>query len=69
MRKYRFKPKTYFVKGEKYDLQDSLVEFDANSALLCKDLPNDMIGVYYANQLLRSGVSSALNFGEAQGTN
>lgn len=27
-----------------------------------------MTGLYYANQLLRSGGSSALNFGEAQGT-
>ncbi|WP_255436647.1 four helix bundle protein [Cellulophaga sp. RHA_52] len=28
-----------------------------------------MTGQYYGNQLLRSGGSSALNFGEAQGTN
>ena len=54
---------------KKCDLEDRLVEFAANTALLCKDLPNDMIGVYFANQLLRSGGSSALNFGEAQGTN
>lgn len=54
---------------KKFDLEDRLVEFAANAALLCKGLPNDMIDVYYANQLLRSGGSSALNFGEAQGTN
>ena len=28
-----------------------------------------MTGQYYSNQLLRSGGSAALNFGEAQGTN
>jgi four helix bundle protein len=54
---------------KKYDLEDRLVEFAVNAALLCKGIPNDMIGLYYANQLLRSGGSSALNFGEAQGTN
>lgn len=54
---------------KKYDLEDRLVDFAANTAVFCKDLPSDMIGQYYGNQLLRSGGSSALNFGEAQGTN
>jgi len=54
---------------KKFDLEDRLVEFAANAALFCKDLPNDMCGTYYSNQLLRSGGSAALNFGEAQGTN
>lgn len=54
---------------KKFDLEDRLVAFAANAALFCKKLPNDMIGLYYSNQLFRSGGSSALNFGEAQGTN
>ena len=54
---------------KKYDLEDRLVEFAANIVFLCKDLPSDMTGNYYGNQLLRSAGSAALNFGEAQGTN
>ena len=57
------------MSNKKYDLEDRLVEFAANIVFLCKDLPNDMAGSYYGNQLLRSAGSSALNFGEAQGTN
>jgi four helix bundle protein len=57
------------VKSKKFDLEDRLVEFAANVAMFCVDLPKDMTGAYYSNQLLRSGGSSALNFGEAQGTN
>lgn len=54
---------------KKYDLEDRLVEFAGNIVFLCKDLPSDMTGDYYGNQLLRSAGSAALNFGEAQGTN
>ena len=54
---------------KKFDLEDRLVDFAVLIVLFCKDLPSDMTGQYYGNQLLRSGGSSALNFGEAQGTN
>ncbi len=57
------------MTNKKYDLEDRLVEFAAKIALFCQDLPKDMTGQYYGNQLLRSGGSAALNFGEAQGTN
>jgi len=50
-------------------LEDRLVQFAADAAIFCKDLPADMTGLYYGNQLLRSTGSAALNFGEAQGTN
>ncbi|MFX0556174.1 four helix bundle protein [Maribacter sp. CXY002] len=53
---------------KKFDLEDRFVDFAANVVLFCKDLPSDLTGAYYGNQLLRSGGSSALNFGEAQGT-
>ena len=52
---------------KKFDLEDRLVNFTVLIVLFCKDLPNDMTGQYYGNQLLRSGGSSALNFGEMQG--
>ncbi len=35
--------------NKKYDLEDRLVEFAANTALLCRGIQNDMIGLYYAN--------------------
>lgn len=57
------------MSDKKYDLEDRLVEFASVIAVFCKDLPKDVAGLYYGNQLLRSGGSSALNFGEAQGTN
>ncbi|WP_339835887.1 four helix bundle protein [uncultured Maribacter sp.] len=46
-----------------------MVNFAATVVLCCKDLPSYLTGQYYGNQLLRSADSSALNFGEAQGTN
>lgn len=52
---------------KKYDLEDRLVDFAAKIVIFCKELPNDMTGIYYGNQLLRSAGSSALNFGEVQG--
>lgn len=57
------------MNQKKFDLEDRLVDFAAAAALFCKDLPSDMTGLYYGNQLLRSTGSTALNFGEAQGTN
>ena len=57
------------MPDKKFDLEDRLVDFAANIVLFCKDLPSDMTGQYYGSQLLRSAGSSALNFGEAQGTN
>ena len=57
------------MSDKKYDLEDRLVEFAGNIVFFCKDLPNDRTGGYYGNQLLRSGGSAALNFGEAQGAN
>ena len=55
------------MKEKKYDIEERLVEYAAEIVFLCKDLPTDMTGTYYGNQLLRSAGSSALNFGESQG--
>jgi len=57
------------IADKKFDLEDRFVSFAASVVLFCKDLPKDMPRKYYGNQLLRSGGSAALNFGEAQGTN
>tara|TARA_R110002051_G_scaffold181460_1_gene251006 strand:+ start:90405 stop:90818 length:414 start_codon:yes stop_codon:yes gene_type:complete len=53
---------------KKYDLEDRFVNLAADLALFSKELPNDSVGLYYSNQLLRIGESRALNFGEAQGS-
>ena len=57
------------MANKKFDLEARLVDFAACVALFCKDLSTDMTGQYYGNQLMRSGGSAALNFGEAQGLN
>ena len=57
------------MPDKKFDLEDRLVDFAGNVVLFCKELQSDMTGQYYGNQLLRSAGSSALNFGEAQGSN
>ncbi|MDO6808225.1 four helix bundle protein [Zobellia galactanivorans] len=56
------------MDDKKYDLEDRLVNFAADIAIFCREIPKDFTGEYYGNQLLRSAGSSALNFGEAQGT-
>ncbi|MFK7811372.1 MAG: four helix bundle protein [Maribacter sp.] len=55
------------MQEKPYDLEERLVNFAADTALFCRKIPNDFTGQYYGNQLLRSGGSSALNFGEMQG--
>ncbi|WP_209401459.1 four helix bundle protein [Pseudozobellia sp. WGM2] len=56
------------MEEKKYDLEDRLVNFAADIAIFCREIPEDFTGEYYGNQLLRSGGSAALNFGEPQGT-
>lgn len=57
------------MSGKKFDLEDRLVKFAVETSLFIENLPRNFTGNYYGNQLLRSSGSSALNFGEAQGTN
>ncbi|WP_190810227.1 four helix bundle protein [Flagellimonas sp. S3867] len=57
------------MDNKKFDLEDRFVQLAAEITLFCKGLPSDFTGQYYGNQLLRSGGSAALNFGEGQGTN
>jgi len=53
---------------KKYDLEDRLVSFASKIIEFVRSFPNEFVARYYAEQLIRSGGSSALNFGEAQGT-
>ena len=52
---------------KKYDLENRFVAFAAKTTSLTRSFSNDFASQYYGNQLLRSGASAALNFGEAQG--
>jgi four helix bundle protein len=51
----------------KYDLEERLIDFAVIVADITEALPNTRIGNYIAGQLVRSGCSPALNYGEAQG--
>ena len=50
----------------KFDLEDRLVNFTVMIISLVESLPNDKAAVYISNQLIRSGLSPALNYGEAK---
>jgi four helix bundle protein len=49
------------------ELEDRLVEFAANIVRLIELLPSTIAGKHFAHQLVRSGTSPALNYGEARG--
>ncbi len=51
---------------DKYDLEDRLIKFAANIIKMAESLPNTPIGIYLKGQIVRSGTSPALNYGEAQ---
>ena len=56
------------MKKKIYNFEDRLVEFAGDIILFNRSLPNDNVGRYYNDQILRSSGSSALHYGEAQGT-
>jgi four helix bundle protein len=49
-----------------FDLEDRLVKFSIMVISLVESLPDDKAAVYLSNQLIRSGLSPALNYGEAK---
>ncbi|MFK7775350.1 MAG: four helix bundle protein [Saprospiraceae bacterium] len=57
------------MSNKTYNFEDRLVKFAGEIIFFCKTLPNDSTGNYYFDQILRSSGSSALHYGEAQGTN
>ncbi|MHB8524173.1 MAG: four helix bundle protein, partial [Limisphaerales bacterium] len=54
------------MKGEKYDLEERLLEYAAAIIRLVEHLPNTRAGNHVAGQLLRSGTAALPNHGEAQ---
>jgi four helix bundle protein len=53
-------------KKRKYDLEERLINFAVMIIELIEHLPNSKSANHLAGQLLRSGTSPALNYGEAQ---
>jgi four helix bundle protein len=49
-----------------YDLEDRLIAFAVKIIVFSESLPASKAGNHLANQLLRSGTSPAMNYGEAQ---
>ena len=50
----------------KFQLEDRLTDFAVLVIEIVNDLPNSKAGNHLAGQLVRSGTSPALNYGEAQ---
>ena len=53
-------------KIKKFDLEDRLISFSVLIIKIVESMPNTKTGVHLAGQLVRSGTSPALNYGEAQ---
>ena len=54
------------IEKPKYDLEERLIDFAVIIADIVEALPNTRLGTYLAGQLVRSGCSPTLNYGEAQ---
>lgn len=52
---------------DKYNLEERLINFAVLIIKLTEDMPKNRAANHLAGQLLRSGTSPALNYGEAQG--
>lgn len=54
------------TENKKYDLEERLIEFAVLIIKVAESLNNTKAGNHIAGQLVRSGTSSALQYGEAQ---
>ena len=52
--------------ARKFDLENRLIEFTIRVINVVESLPDDKVCNYLGGQLLRSGSSPVLNYGEAQ---
>jgi len=53
-------------KERKFDLEDRLIDYVILISKIVEQLPNSKLGVQISNQLIKSGTSPALSYGEAQ---
>ncbi|MGC1392586.1 MAG: four helix bundle protein [Bacteroidales bacterium] len=54
------------MNEKKFDLEDRLIEFAVATLKLVENLPVSKAAVHLGGQLLRSGTSPSLNYGEAK---
>lgn len=54
------------MNTKKFDLEDRLIDFAILISDIAESLPNTPLGNTLKNQMVRSGTSPALNYGEAQ---
>lgn len=52
--------------ARKFDLEDRLIDSAIRISEVAESLPNTALGKYIKGQMIRSGASPALNYGEAQ---
>ncbi len=51
----------------RFDLEERLINFSVLIVEICEEMPDTKAGNHLSGQLIRSGTSPALNYGEAQG--
>lgn len=56
------------MDNRKFDLEDRLIDFAIRINDVAESLPDTALGKYIKGQMIRSGTSPALNYGEAQST-
>lgn len=55
------------MEKKRYDLEDRLIEFAVLIVKISEKIGNTVAGKHLGGNLIRSGTSPALNYGEAQG--
>ncbi len=55
------------MENKKYDLEDRLIDFAVLVIKIVGKIGNTVAGKHLGENLIRSGISPALNYGEAQG--
>lgn len=50
-----------------FDLDPRTIKFAGKIITFCNSIPNNFAGLHLKGQLIKSGTSPALNYGEAQG--
>ncbi|OFX18930.1 MAG: four helix bundle protein [Bacteroidetes bacterium GWA2_31_9] len=54
------------MKDKKYDLEERLIDYAVEIIYFVESLPNSKAASHLGGQLLRSGTSPSLNYGEAK---
>ena len=54
------------MNKKKFDLEDRLIDFAIRISEVAEVIPNTLLGKQIKGQIIRSGTSPALNYGEAQ---